>query len=101
MPHRYLTIGGAIERCAVCSVVSGTFGCHSSQRRRNAWSAASSSGSSKHTFTAITSSPMDSAVEMPAAVSRDIEATGTTTSDFFAVGGLGVWPSSSSAPIRS
>ena len=43
---------------------------------------------------------MDSAVEMPAAVSRDIEATGTTTSDFFLTGGFGVWPSSSSAPIR-
>ena len=81
-------------------MTSGTFGCHSSQRRRNDSSAASSSGSVKTTFTAVTSSPMDSAVEMPAAVSRDIEATGTTTSDFFLAGGLGFRPSSSSAPIR-
>jgi hypothetical protein len=82
-------------------VTSGTFGCHSSQRRRNASSAFSSSGSVKYTFTAVTSSPMDSAVEMPAAVSRDIDETGTTTSDFFLAGGLGILPSSSSAPIRS
>ena len=55
----------------------------------------------KTTFTAVTPSLMDSAVEMPAAVSRDIEATGTTTSDFFLAGGLGLRPRPSSAPIRS
>jgi hypothetical protein len=38
---------------------------------------------------------------MPAAVSREIEATGTTTSDFFLAGGLGIWSSSSRAPIRA
>ena len=32
---------------------------------------------------------MDSAVEMPAAISRDIEATGTTTSDLCLAGGPG------------
>ena len=93
-------MGRAIERCTLRSVISGTFGCHSSQSRDDT-SAASSSGSVKHTVKATTSSLRESAVEIPAAVSREIEATGTMTSDFFLDGGFGFWPSSSSAPIRS
>ena len=58
-----------------------------------------SSGSVKQTVTATTSSPSDSAAEMPAAVSRDIDATGTTTSEGILAGGSGVWPSASDAPI--
>lgn len=94
-------MGRAIERCTLRSVISGTFGRHSSQRSRNDTSAASSSGSAKHTVTAITSSPRESAAEMPSAVSRDRPATGTTTSDFRFDGGSGVLPIPSSAPIRS
>ena len=99
--QRYLTIGWAIERCILRSVTSGTFGFHSSHCWRNDTSVASSSGSAKHTVTAITSSPRDSAAEMPSAVSRDRLATGTMTSDFCFDGSFGVLPIPSSAPIRS
>ncbi len=92
----------AIERCADRRVMSGTSGRHARHSsRKDTSGGASSSSSVNTTVTAITSSPSESAAEMPSAVSRDRPTTGTTTSDACFAGGGGTWPIPSWAPMRT